>query len=78
MRNDETDIHRAQIPMSNNNAIIAQYPSLGELLAAPSSEFERILLRHIVEYCPDGMHPMITRDSISTGLFDANGYLCLS
>lgn len=37
-------------------------------------EVERILLRHIVEYCRDGMHPMITRDSISMGLFEANGY----
>ncbi len=62
------------MPRPNNNAIIAQYPGPEQLLAAPASEVERILLRHIIEYCRDGMHPMITRDSISTGLFDANGY----
>ena len=37
-------------------------------------EVERILLRYIVEYCADGMHPTVTRDSISNGLFDTNGY----
>ena len=58
----------------DNNAIIAQYPGPEQLLAVPASEVERILLRHIIEYCRDGMHPMITRNSISTGLFDANGY----
>jgi hypothetical protein len=42
----------------DNNAIIAQYPGPEQLLAAPASEVERILLRHIIEYCRDGMHPM--------------------
>ena len=61
------------MPRPNNNAIIAQYHGTERLLAAPS-KVERILLRHIIEYCRDRMHPMITRDSISNGLFDANGY----
>ncbi len=62
------------MPMSDNNVLITQYPSPDQLLAARASEVERILLRHIIEYCRDGMHPMITRDSVSTALFDANGY----
>jgi uncharacterized protein (TIGR02391 family) len=57
-----------------SNVIFAQYPSPELLLKAPALEVDRILLRHIVEYCKDGMHPMITRDSISMGLFEANGY----
>jgi len=58
----------------NNNAIIAQYPTASQLIAAPGLEVERVLLRHIVEYCADGMHPMVTRDGISNGLFETNGY----
>src|SRR3974390_3545303 len=60
--------------MPNRNALIAQYPSPEQLLLAPSLEVERVLLRYIVEYCADGMHPMVTRDAISNGLFDADGY----
>ena len=60
--------------MHNGNVIIAQYPAANQLIAAPSLEVERVLLRHIVEYCADGMHPMVTRDGISNGLFDTNGY----
>lgn len=41
---------------------------------APGPEVERALLRQVVEYCADALHPMVTRDSISNGLFDANGY----
>ena len=37
-------------------------------------EVERTLLRHVVEYCADGMHPMVTRDSTSNRLFDTDGY----
>ena len=70
---DQTDIPRAQMPRPSN-AIIAQYPSAEQLLAAPGPEVERVLLRHIVEYCLAGMHPMVTRDGISNGLFDTNGY----
>ena len=33
-----------------------------------------VLLCLIVDYCADGMHPMVTRDSIYNGLFDTNGY----
>ena len=66
------------MPRSYNNAIIAQYPGPEQLLAAPAAEVERILHRHIVEYCRDGMHPMTTRDSVSIGLFDANGYPLVS
>jgi Protein of unknown function (Hypoth_ymh) len=58
----------------NNNAIFAQYPKAEELLAAADLEIERVLLRHIVEYCTDRLHPMVTRDSISNSLFDAFGY----
>jgi uncharacterized protein (TIGR02391 family) len=60
--------------MSVRGQLIAQYPSAEQLLAAPDLEVERVLLRHIIEYCADGMHPMVTRDSISNGLFDATGY----
>jgi uncharacterized protein (TIGR02391 family) len=62
------------MPRPNSNAIIAQYSSAEQLVAAPVREVERILLRYIVEYCADGMHPMVTRDAISNGLFDTNGY----
>ena len=55
---------------SNNNPIIAQYPTAELLLAAPPLEVERVLLRYIVEYCAGAMHPMVTRDAISNGLFD--------
>jgi hypothetical protein len=75
MVDQETDeTFSEQMPRPDDNAIIAQYPGSEQLLAAPASEVERILLHHIVEYCRDGMHPMVTRDSMSTGLFDANGY----
>jgi uncharacterized protein (TIGR02391 family) len=57
-----------------NNAITIHYPTAEQLLAAPAHEIERVLLSHVVEYCADGMHPMVTRDSISSGLFEANGY----
>jgi hypothetical protein len=62
------------MPMSNRNAIFAHYPSVEQLLAAPDLEVERVLLRYVVEYCANGMHPMVTRDSISSGLFDSGGY----
>ena len=60
--------------LRTSDVIIAQYPDAGQLLSAPSLEVERVLLRQVVEYCSDGLHPMVTRDSISIGLFDANGY----
>jgi hypothetical protein len=69
-----SDRGEGQMPGPNSNAIIAQYASAEQLLAAPDREVERVLLCHIVEYCANGMHPMATRDSISNGLFDANGY----
>jgi uncharacterized protein (TIGR02391 family) len=62
------------MPSPHSNVIIAQYPTVEQLLAAPVREIERILLRYVVEYCADGMHPMVTRDAISNGLFDTNGY----
>src|SRR5580692_1486313 len=45
-----------------SRTIIRQYPSAEERLAAPSPEIERVLLQQVVEYCADGMHPMVTRD----------------
>ena len=45
------------MPRPDGNAIIALYPGPEELLMAPDSEVERILLCHIIEYCRDGMHP---------------------
>jgi uncharacterized protein (TIGR02391 family) len=61
--------------MHNRNAIIiAQYPTASQLISAPGLEVERVLLRYIVEYCADGLHPMVTRDGISNGLFETNGY----
>jgi hypothetical protein len=42
--------------MHNSNAIIiAQYPTASQLIAAPGLEVERVLLRHIAEYCADGL-----------------------
>jgi uncharacterized protein (TIGR02391 family) len=60
--------------VSNRNAILTHYPKVELLLAAPDLELERVLLRHVVEYCADGMHPMVTRDSISNALFETGGY----
>jgi uncharacterized protein (TIGR02391 family) len=62
------------MPRPHSNAIIAQYPTAEQLQAAPVREIERILLRYVVEYCADGMHPMVTRDAVSNGLFETNGY----
>jgi Protein of unknown function (Hypoth_ymh) len=56
------------------NTIIAHYPSIEQLRAAPELEIERTLLHCVVEYCADGMHPMITRDAIPTLLLEAGGY----
>jgi hypothetical protein len=55
------------------NAIIAHYPTVEQLRGAPDLEVERVLLRCIVEYCADGMHPMIARDAIPTLLLEAGG-----
>jgi hypothetical protein len=63
-----------QLARPTTNAILVEYPSVEKLLAASELDVERLLLRHIVDYCADGMHPMVTRDSISNGLFDTNGY----
>jgi hypothetical protein len=52
------------------NAILAHYPSIEQLRTAPELEIERTLLRCIVEYCADGMHPMIARDTIPTLLLE--------
>jgi uncharacterized protein (TIGR02391 family) len=56
------------------STILALYPSIEQLRAAPELEIERNLLRCIVEYCANGMHPMITRDAIPTLLLEADGY----
>jgi len=56
------------------NAIIMQYPTPEQLVSAPPGDVERVLLRHVVEYCSDGMHPWITRDSAIIQLFEPGGY----
>jgi hypothetical protein len=56
------------------NAIIVQYPSAEQLISATPIDIERILLKHIVEYCADGMHPWATRDDVGARLFEPGGY----
>ena len=56
------------------NAIITHYPTIEQLRVAPELEVERVLLRTVIEYCADGMHPMVTRDSIPTLLLEPGGY----
>ena len=56
------------------NVILAHYPSVEQLRASPELDVERTLLRCVVEYCADGMHPMITRDAIPTMLLEPGGY----
>jgi hypothetical protein len=57
-----------------NNGVLTRSEQFHFLRNMAFLEVERIALRHIVEYCTNGMHPMITRDSLSGGLFDASGY----
>lgn len=56
------------------NVIIAHYPTIEQLRVAPELEVERVLLRTVIEYCADGMHPMLTRDAIPTLLLEPGGY----
>jgi hypothetical protein len=62
------------MPSTFTNVIIAHYPTIEQLRLAPELEVERVLLRAVVEYCADGMHPMVTRDTIPTLLLEAGGY----
>jgi uncharacterized protein (TIGR02391 family) len=62
------------MPSTFANVIIAHYPTIEQLRLAPELEVERVLLRAVVEYCADGMHPMVTRDTIPTLLLEAGGY----
>jgi len=62
------------MPNSFINAFIAQYPTIEQLRAAPDLEVERVMLRCILEYCADGMHPMLTRDAVPTLLLEPGGY----
>jgi hypothetical protein len=59
------------MPNSFINAVIAQNPTIEQLRAAPGLEVERVILRCILEYCADGMHPMLTRDAVPTLLLTA-------
>jgi uncharacterized protein (TIGR02391 family) len=56
------------------NSIVMQYPTPEQLVSAPPVDVERVLLRHVVEYCSDGMHPWITRDTAIIQLFEPGGY----
>jgi uncharacterized protein (TIGR02391 family) len=62
------------MPNTFINVIIAHYPTIEQIRVAPELEVERVLLRAVVEYCADGMHPMVTRDAIPTLLLEADGY----
>jgi hypothetical protein len=62
------------MPNTFINVIIAHYPTIEHLRVAPELEVERVLLRGVVEYCGDGMHPMVTRDAVPTLLLEPGGY----
>ena len=70
------------MPNTFINVIITYYPTIEQLRLAPALEVERMLLRAVVEYCADGMHPMVTRDTIPTLATrqqrDLAGYLAAS
>jgi len=56
------------------NAILELYSKPEELVSARPADIERVLLRYIVGYCSDRMHPWITRDAVIMQLFEAGGY----
>jgi hypothetical protein len=60
------------MPNTFINLIITH--TIEQLRRAPELEVERVLLRAVVEYCADGMHPMVTRDTIPPLLLEAGGY----
>jgi uncharacterized protein (TIGR02391 family) len=71
---DKTNPTLSNMPNTFVNVIIAHFPTIAQLRSAPTLEVERVLLRAVVEYCADGMHPMITRDTVPTLLLEPGGY----
>jgi hypothetical protein len=63
------------IEAAMTNTIIAVFPTTDHLLNALDIEIERTLLRHVVEYTKDKMHPMVTCGSVATELFGHGGYV---
>src|ERR1700730_6574254 len=50
------------------------FPTADRLLDASEIEVERALLRYVVEFTSDKMHPMTTCGSVVVGLFGHGGY----
>lgn len=57
------------------NIIIELFPTADRFLEALDVERERAILRRIVEYCADQMHPMITRAALCNQLYETGGYV---
>ena len=57
------------------NNIVGSFLTADQLLEASEIEIERALLRYVVEFTSDKLHPMTTCGSVVTGLFGQGGYV---